>query len=107
MSEFLDGGRHAAGKFLERPRHSHGPGGIAKMSLERANDARNGEPREGNQPAWVITVDGVDESDGRHLRQVVRVFAFAGVAARQSPGQRQALLDDPGAELDAVGVLSR
>jgi hypothetical protein len=52
----------------------------------------------------VVAVNGLDQGEGGDLGQVVEEFAASGVAAHQPLGQRQVLLNDPGAEFGAVGV---
>ena len=76
------------------------------MSLERTENAGNGEAGEGNPAARVVTVDHLDQGDGGYLGQVVEQFAPAGVAARELGGQRQVPFDGPGAQLGPGGMLA-
>jgi hypothetical protein len=59
-------------QFLEPAGDSDVPGAVAEVSLEFADDGRDGVAGEVDAAGGVEFVDGFDEADGGGLEQVVR-----------------------------------
>src|SRR5207244_899401 len=58
------------------------PGPIAEVTLQLAQDGRDGEGGKGYTGPWIVAIDGQDEADQGDLSQVVERLTPAG----ESPG---------------------
>ena len=84
-------------ELLQVARHADGPGAVAEVALELAEDRRYRVAREGVATIGVEAVDRLQQSEARHLDQVVQRLAGALVTARQLARQRKEALDELGA----------
>src|SRR5262249_55882025 len=69
-------------QLLEPTWHVHGPGAVAEVALDLADDGRDGIRPEEDAALQVEAVDRLDQADRRDLDEVVELLAAAGVAAR-------------------------
>jgi hypothetical protein len=74
------------------------------VALEFTDDGGHRVGGERRLPGGVVTVDGLDQSEGGDLVQVVEGFTASAIAGGQRPGQRQSRLDAAGAKRGPVGV---
>src|SRR4030095_9632735 len=80
-------------QFLQAAGDADGPGAVAEVAFDLADDGGDGVAGEVDAAVGVELVDGFDQADGGGLDQVVGGFAAAGGAVREGPGQRQPRLD--------------
>ena len=79
--------------LLRTTGHVHRPAEVAEVALELAQDRRHRERRERRAPAAVIPVHGLDQTQARHLQQIVERLAGAAVASGQLASQGQETLN--------------
>ena len=86
-----------AGEFeaevLQAAGDVQGPGLVAEVAFEFAQDGGDGEAREFGAVAGLEAVDGFDQADGGDLEQVVEGFVGVAVAAGEPPREREVTLD--------------
>ena len=72
-----------------------GPGCIAEVALELAHDGRNGKRAEREAPVGVESLDGLDETETRHLEKIL--VGLAGLCV--PPGKLARQGQKPGNQL--------
>ncbi len=80
-------------QFLQPPGHAHGPAAVAEVTLDLADDGRRGVGRELDAALGVEAVDGLDQTDGGDLDEVVQRLAAVAEPARQVLDEGQVHLD--------------
>jgi hypothetical protein len=83
-AEPFDRGVDGTVQVLHAPWHPEVPGPVTEVVFDLSDDRRSGEHVEGDAPFGVEPVDGVDETDGRHLEQVLERHAPVGEAFGES-----------------------
>ena len=91
------GGRAVDGvaQLFQPARHSHRPALVAEVPPHLAGDRGHGIGQEVRLPAHVVPVDGVDQSDRGHLREVFHRLAAFAEATGDVPGEREVLAHQP------------
>ncbi len=83
--------------FLQAARDVHRPGGVTEVALDLTGDVGEGEGGELDLAFGLVAVDGLDETDGSHLDDVVHVQTPAQHAGAEAPrgelDQREVHLD--------------
>ena len=82
------------GQLLQVARDAHRPALVAEVTLELAEDGRDGEARERGLAARVEAVDRLQQAERRDLDEVVERLAAALVAARELARERQEALHE-------------
>jgi hypothetical protein len=68
---------------------------ITEVALELAEDRRGRERGEGHAAGGVEALDRLQETDDRHLDEVVEGFAPSGEALREQHGEGPMMFDEP------------
>ncbi|WTI30405.1 hypothetical protein OG789_31120 [Streptomyces jietaisiensis] len=74
LLQFPAGVPHPEAGLLHRSRQPQQPAPVAQMALDLTGDGRHRVGEEGVAAAWVVAVDGLDQSQAGDLGQVVRVL---------------------------------
>ena len=81
-------------ELLEVARDAHGPGAVAEVALDLAEDRRDRVARERDLAGQVEPVDRLDEAEARDLEEVVEGLLRPLVAAGELARERQEPLDE-------------
>ena len=82
-------------QFLEPARHFHRPTVVPEVPPDLPHDGGHREGDEVRPGVDVVADDGIDQSDPRHLHQIVAGFAASVEAAGDMVGEREAPFHDP------------
>lgn len=96
-------------ELLEAARYPNGPGAVAQVALDLAVDRRNRVGGEIDPAVELKPVDRLDQPDRPHLDEIVELLTVPDVATRQTPHEREILLDQarPGAEVSMAVVVAQ
>lgn len=94
LFELLDGPEDLAARLLERPGQPYGGRAVAQVPPELTGDLGKRVRQEGVAQGGVVAVDGLDQSQGSDLEEVVEFLPAALEAARDAVGHRQQPADD-------------
>jgi len=93
-------------EFLQAAGDADGPGAVAEVAFDFADDGGDGVAGEVDAAVGVEFVDGFDEADGGGLDEIVGGFAAAGVSVGEVAGQGQPGLDRAGRSiLQTVAII--
>ena len=81
-------------KFLHTSRNLDRPRGVVEVTSFCAQDRGSGVCGEGRTAIGVELVDGLDQSDGRDLREVLDGLSTIGVSMREVVDERHVCLDE-------------
>ena len=78
---------------MQGARHPHGPGPVAEVALQLAEDRRLGVAAKGNAAGRIEPVHGIHQAEAGDLKQVVEGLGDPGVAGRHAARHRHVELD--------------
>lgn len=94
LFELLDGLEDLAARLLEGPGQPYGGRAVAQVPPELTGDRGKRVRQEGVAQGGVVAVDGLDQSQGRDLEEIVEFLPLASEAECDAVGHRQQQADD-------------
>ena len=91
-------------QFLHTSRHLHRPRRVTEVASYGAQDRGNGVRGESGTTLGVELVDGLDQSDGRDLRDVLDGLSAIGVSTREVVDEWHVRLNELIADCGPLGI---
>ncbi|GAA4966338.1 hypothetical protein GCM10023238_37580 [Streptomyces heliomycini] len=98
---------HTVAQVLDPARHVQRPHVVAEVALDLAGDGRHGVRLEGVAARRVVVVHGLDQTEGRHLVQILQGLTAAPETDGDALGHRQPGRDQRVAQHPALGPVGQ